>query len=226
MSISLCMLAKDEEKSIARAINSVKQIIDEIIVVDTGSKDKTKQIAESLGAKVYDFSWKDDFSEARNFTKSRCTKDWILVLDADEIIAEKDLEKIKELTKKDNIAYRLIQRTYSNNKAQIKWNDNDNSYEEGKGYIGWQYRGIVRLFRNLPEITFIYPIHESIKPSILKIGKITGTDIPIHHFTKDSEEKYEYYLKLLKDKVKNFPTENSRKELEVHMNNPFCRRKA
>lgn len=213
------MLAKDEEKSIARAINSVKKIIDEIIVVDTGSKDTTKKIAESLGAKVYDFSWKDDFSEARNFAKSKCTKEWILVLDADEIIAEKDLIKIKELTEKDNIAYRFIQRTYSKNRTDSKWNDNDNSYEEGRGYPGWQYRGIVRLFRNLPEISFIYPIHESVKPSIPKIGKITGTNIPIHHFTRNSEEKYEYYLKLLNDKVKNFPNENSEKEFEIHRNN-------
>ena len=219
MTISLCMLAKDEEKTIAKAINSVKSIVDEIIVVDTGSKDNTKKIAESLGARVYTFAWKDDFSEARNFAKSRCTKDWILVLDADEIIAEKDIKKIKELAEKDNIAYRFIQRTYSNTKTALKWNDNDGSYAEGDGFAGWNYRGIVRFFRNIPEITFIYPIHETVKPSILKIGKITSTDITIHHFTKNSEEKYDYYLKLLNDKVKRFPSENSRKELEVHMNN-------
>lgn len=213
------MLAKDEEKTIAKAINSVKKIVDELIVIDTGSKDRTKDIAKSLGAKVYDFSWKDDFSEARNFAKSRCTKEWILVLDADETIAEKDLEKIKELTKKGNIAYRFIQRTYSKNRTASKWNDNDNSYEEAKGYPGWQYRGIVRLFRNLPEITFIYPIHESVKPSILKMGKIAGSDVVVHHYTKNSNEKYEYYLKLLKDKVKKFPSENSRKELEMHLVN-------
>jgi glycosyltransferase involved in cell wall biosynthesis len=218
MSISLCMIARDEEKTIAKAICSVKEIVDEIVVVDTGSKDDTIRIAESLGAKVFGFTWNHDFSEARNFAKSRCIKDWILVLDADEIISGKDFPKIMSMVKKGGvIACRFIQRTYSDKKTGLKWNDNDGSYDEGKGYRGWNYRGIVRLFRNLPEISFVYPVHETVKPSVQKIGSITGSDVVIHHYSRDSREKRLYYLGLLRDKVKRFPGENSRRELELHL---------
>ena len=210
--ISLCMIAKNAEKNIPKAINSVKKIVDEIIVVDTGSKDKTKDIAKSLGAKVYGFKWNDDFSKARNFALSRCTKEWILVLDTDEMIAEKDLDKIKELVKKKNIACRFIQRTYLNKKSRFKWNQNDNSYSEGNGYLGWKYRGIVRLFRNLPEIRFVYPIHETVKPSVLRLGKIVNSNIPIHHFSSNKD-----YLELLKKKADKYKDANSFAELAVHL---------
>ena len=82
--ISLCMIVKDEEQHLENCLNSIKELADEIIIVDTGSKDKTKEIAGKFTNKVYDFKWNDDFSEARNFSLSKATKDWILVLDADE----------------------------------------------------------------------------------------------------------------------------------------------
>jgi O-antigen biosynthesis protein len=220
--ISLSIIAKNEEKNIANCINSVKDIVSEIIVADTGSTDKTKEIASSLSAQVYDYKWEDDYSKARNFAKSKCTREWILVLDADEIISKKDLSKITDLIKNNEIAYRLIQRTYLNKKSEFKWNDNDNSYEEGKGFLGWQYRGIVRLFKNLKEIEFIYPIHETVKPSIIKIGKIVNSGIPIHHYppklTQEQKKIKEiYYLELLKKKAELFPIENSFTEIGVHL---------
>lgn len=82
--ITLSMIARDEEAFIASAIESVKDVVDEIIVVDTGSKDRTPAIARELGAKVLHFDWKDDFSAARNFGLKEVTSDWVLVLDADE----------------------------------------------------------------------------------------------------------------------------------------------
>jgi hypothetical protein len=99
----------------------------------------------------------------------------------------------------------------------VKWNDNDNKYAEGKGYKGWHYKGIVRLFRNMPGIKFVYHIHESVKPSIIKIGKIESSSIPIHHYTKNTKQKDEYYLKLLKKKIKEHPTANSYAELAFHL---------
>ena len=115
MPISLCMLTKNEEKTLARAINSVKDAVDEIIIVDTGSKDKTKQIAETFTNKIYDFEWNDNFADARNFSISKATKEWILVFDADETIKKEDLPKIKGLTKnKSCLGYRLIQKTHLN----------------------------------------------------------------------------------------------------------------
>ena len=81
--ITLCMIVRDEEKNLEQCINSIKQQIDEIIIVDTGSKDKTLQIAKNLGAKVYNFVWDNDFSAARNFALQQATGDWILNLNAD-----------------------------------------------------------------------------------------------------------------------------------------------
>jgi len=216
--ITLCMIAKNEEEKIANAIESVKKIVDEIVLVDTGSTDKTKEIAKSLDAKVYDYNWDDDFSDARNFSLSKCTSDWILILDCDEVIAKDDLDKIKELVEdKLAIAYKFIQRSYEHKKTGLKWNDNDNKYSESRGYAGWQYRGIVRLFRNDKRIKFEYNIHETVKPSILKIGKILNSDIPIHHFPKNTKQKEKMYLGLLKDKVKEYKNANAYAELAIHL---------
>src|SRR3990167_11538766 len=91
-------------------------LVDEIIIADTGSKDKTKEIAKKFTKEVYNFKWNDDFSDARNFSISKATKEWILVLDPDEKITKKGLIKIKELISdnkdKSILGYRLIQKTY------------------------------------------------------------------------------------------------------------------
>lgn len=97
MEISLCMIVKDEEDVIERCLNSVKEVVDEIIIVDTGSRDGTINKAKDLGAKVYDFKWVDDFSKARNFSFSKATKDYIIWLDADDVLDEKDIDKFKLL---------------------------------------------------------------------------------------------------------------------------------
>ena len=91
MGISLCMITKDEEGCIRDCLTSVKDFVDEIIVVDTGSTDKTKEIAAEFGAKVYEISWVDDFSAARNESLQHATHEWVLCLDADEVLAQKDL---------------------------------------------------------------------------------------------------------------------------------------
>jgi glycosyltransferase involved in cell wall biosynthesis len=97
MEISLCMIVKNEEDVLGRCINSVKTIVDEIIVVDTGSTDNTISIAEKLGAKIYNFQWINDFSSARNYAFSKATKEYILWLDADDIFNPKDIDRFKEL---------------------------------------------------------------------------------------------------------------------------------
>jgi glycosyltransferase involved in cell wall biosynthesis len=86
--LSLTMIVKNEEKHLARCLQSVKPMVDEMIVVDTGSTDRTKQIAKEWGAKVFDFPWNDSFADARNFSLSQSTGDWNLVLDADEYFVQ------------------------------------------------------------------------------------------------------------------------------------------
>lgn len=82
--ISLTMIVKNEEKNIKRCLDSVKDLVDEMIVVDTGSTDQTKEIALRCGAKVFDYAWTDSFADARNYALRQASSDWILVLDADE----------------------------------------------------------------------------------------------------------------------------------------------
>lgn len=92
--ISLCMIVKDEEEIIEKSLKEVKNYVDEIIIVDTGSKDRTKEIAKSYTEKIYDFKWCNDFSKARNYSISLATYDWILVLDADEVVSRFNREEV------------------------------------------------------------------------------------------------------------------------------------
>lgn len=100
-SLSIALIAKDEEEVIGRCLESIKDLADEIVVVDTGSIDKTKEICQRYTDKVYDFKWINDFSAARNCSFEHCTRDWIMWLDADDIMREEDKKKIRELDTKD-----------------------------------------------------------------------------------------------------------------------------
>lgn len=100
ITISLCMIVKNEEKTIGRCLESVKGVFDEIIIVDTGSNDRTKEIVSEYTTKIYDFEWIDDFSAARNFSFSKATMEYIFWLDADDVVLEEDRLKLLELKKK------------------------------------------------------------------------------------------------------------------------------
>lgn len=95
--VSVCMIVKNEEAVLARSLACVRQFADEIIIVDTGSSDKTKEIAYTYTDQVYDFIWCDDFSKARNVAFSKATKEYCMWLDADDIILDEDIEKLKQL---------------------------------------------------------------------------------------------------------------------------------
>ncbi|OAS16296.1 tetratricopeptide repeat-containing glycosyltransferase family 2 protein [Paenibacillus oryzisoli] len=97
ISISLCMIVKNEEQSLGRCLHSVREVADEIVIVDTGSTDRTKEIAASFGAKIYDFTWIDNFGAARNFSFSKATQSYILWLDADDVFEEVDRLKLIQL---------------------------------------------------------------------------------------------------------------------------------
>jgi glycosyltransferase involved in cell wall biosynthesis len=101
MSLSVAIIAKNEEASISKCLDSVKDIVDEIVVVDTGSTDKTKEIALQYTSKVFDFPWINDFSAARNFAFDKTSSDFIFWVDCDDTISKKDQEKIKNLDLSD-----------------------------------------------------------------------------------------------------------------------------
>lgn len=97
MTLSLCMIVKNEEKVLARCLDSVAGLFDEIVIVDTGSTDKTKSIAAEYTDKIYDFEWNDDFSAARNFSFSKAESDYIMWLDADDVMLSGDCQALKKL---------------------------------------------------------------------------------------------------------------------------------
>ncbi|GAB4345153.1 MAG: hypothetical protein Kow0099_25190 [Candidatus Abyssubacteria bacterium] len=200
--ISLCMIARNESSCIGRCLTSVRDVVDEIIVLDTGSTDETTEIARRLGAKVFHHSWNDDFSEARNRSLEHATGDWILVLDADETIARRDLEKIRALARGNFDGYRFTYRSYSQNSHDMRWVANDRSYEEGNGWDGWIPGRVVRMFKRDARFRFVGAVHERIDQSIVNCGGTIATaDIILHHFHEEKgearlREKQLHYLRL------------------------------
>ena len=97
MKISLCMIVREEEAVLERCLQSVMDVVDEIVIVDTGSKDRTKEIAAKFTDQIYDFLWCDDFSAARNFAFSKGTGDYLMWLDADDVLPESEKEKLLQL---------------------------------------------------------------------------------------------------------------------------------
>ena len=114
VTISLCMIVKNEEKVLARCLNSIKDLMDEIIIVDTGSTDRTREIAAKYTDKVYDFVWVNDFSAARNFAFSKASCDYIYSADADEVVDEENREKFRSLKEVLLPEVEIVQMYYAN----------------------------------------------------------------------------------------------------------------
>ncbi|MGB5424013.1 MAG: glycosyltransferase, partial [Desulfobacterales bacterium] len=184
--VSLCMIVKDEEANLARCLASVKPIVDEMIVVDTGSTDRTKDIAEFFGALVYKFEWGGDFAEARNFSLSKAKGDWILILDADEIISPQDYKRFRKLTAKKPsglTAYSIITRNYCNMANTIGWIPNTGQYISEEAGLGWLSSEKVRLFSNNSEIKFEGAVHELVEPVLKRQAiEMKKCPIPVHHY--------------------------------------------
>jgi tetratricopeptide (TPR) repeat protein len=153
--VSLCMIVKNEEKFLEGCLLSVKDIVDEIIIVDTGSTDRTKEIAGSFNAKIYDFEWQDDFAKARNESLRHAAGDWVLYLDADERIAGGQ----------EKLFSRLVDRKKAG--AYNVWIEGSYTYQDDTVVQRFAY---VRLFRRRPSVLFEGTVHEQINPSLIKAG--------------------------------------------------------
>lgn len=210
--ISLCMIVKNEETNIARCIAGIISLVDEMIVVDTGSADGTKQIAASLGAKVYDFQWTDSFSDARNFSLSKAKCNWILVIDADELISSMDHACIRELVNGKNqpdAAYSFITRNYVIDPNMVGWRPNDGKYKSEEAGTGWWPNdGIVRLFPNDKRLRYECLVHGTLEPSLKKCGiRIQRVGVPVHHYGfMDEQRTYQksayYYNSMKKGEIR------------------------
>lgn len=160
--ISLCMIVKNEEKVLRRCLESINGLIDEIIIVDTGSTDNTKKIASEFDTFIYDYQWNNNFAAARNFAQSKATGKWILFLDADEYVDNENfretIEKLKELDLSQNFDAYLV--------TQINFG----------GYYGESVNPCltIRIYKNDPSIEFHRSIHEQLyrKNAELSVGLI------------------------------------------------------
>nr|WP_261789901.1 glycosyltransferase family 2 protein [Synechococcus elongatus] len=148
--VSLCMIVRDEAELLPRCLASVKDQVDELIVLDTGSRDRTPDIATEAGANLLHTDWADDFSAARNQAIAAATGDWILVLDADEeLIPEAWTELRSQLDQPEALAFTVLRE------------------ETQAGQV--PYSRLSRLFRNRPEIRFQRPYHELVDDSLLAL---------------------------------------------------------
>ena len=161
--LSLCMIVKNEEDVIGRCLDCVKDIADEIIIVDTGSIDNTKEIVKNYTDKVYDFPWIDDFSAARNYSFSQATKDYVMWLDADDIIDEKNRQELKSLKNCLDPSIDMVKMIYNV------------SFDEDNNPTLSYYRE--RIFKRSMDYRWVGEIHEVILP----YGNIMHSEIAILH---------------------------------------------
>jgi len=193
--LSLCMIVKNEEQDLPLCLNSIKPAVDEIIIVDTGSSDKTKEIAGELGARVFDFPWSDDFSAARNDSILRATGDYILWLDADDRVDEGEVEKIRLL--KQNFPWKKNRAYYLTVNSQSPADGETHFYQ-------------LRIFPNVAGARFEGRVHEQIFYRLKDLGvESVQTDIVIRHTGYRDEatirQKSERNLKIIENELEGDP---------------------
>lgn len=158
--LSLCVITKDEEANLPRCLRSVRGLVDDIVVTDSGSTDRTVEIAEAAGARVIPFVWCDDFSAAYNEGLGHATGDWILILDADEELAPGSGEIVRSLIGNDDaFAYSLYRRDYFGHEVR------DDAQSEMLQ---------TRLIRRRDDVRFVGRIHQQLEPSLSRAARREG----------------------------------------------------
>ncbi len=179
--LSLCIIAKDEEEHLTKCLQSAQGLFDEIIVVDTGSADNTIQVARHFGARVVNSPWQNDFSQARNVSLDSARRNWIMWLDADDILLEKDKVAIPALLARD------FGPDWKSVKGLKAYGFLVQNSADG-GNTGSLFNQ-VRLFPNRPDVRFESPVHEQVLPSLERAGiPVEYTDIKIIHTGYHNEE--------------------------------------
>lgn len=174
---SLCMIVKNEESVLARCLDSVADLMDEIIIVDTGSTDRTKEIARKYTDKIYDFAWTDDFAAARNFSFSKATMDYIYAPDADEVLDAKNHDELKKLKQVLMPEVEIVQMKY---RTVTEFNTVLNAATE--------YRP--KLFKRQREFVWIDPIHETVRLEPV----VYDSDIEILHMPQSMHSKRDFSI--------------------------------
>ncbi len=223
--IVLSMIVRNASATLKACLDSAKGVVDEIVIADTGSTDTTVELARASGARVIEIPWNNDFSEARNRSLAEVRADWVLVLDADEVLDPRAKSVIPNLCNERDVAgYQVSIRNYFLSLEDRIWDQpakpNDSSLPAAKDYPAYVEHENVRLFRRDPRIYFVGRVHESVGSSIegngLRLGRASFL---IHHFglVADPEtraRKNRFYRNLGKMKVDEMPT-NAQAHLEL-----------
>lgn len=173
--ISLCMIVKNEERVLARCLECIKDLMDEIIIVDTGSTDRTKEIAYQYTDNVYDYVWQDDFAAARNYSFSKATMDYIYVADADEMIDAENQRRFALLKEAILPEVEIVQMKYTN------------QLEQGSVYnFDCEYRG--KLYKRLRTFQWIDPIHETVNLEPI----VFDSDVEIIHKPLEKHDRRDF----------------------------------
>lgn len=199
--LSACLIVKNEEQRLSQCLESLRSLADEIIVVDTGSSDRTVAIAKKYQARVFYFAWNDDFSQARNYAIAQAKGKWIFAIDADEMLEQGAIAILREVMQRDDcLAANLLRSEIGAKQAP--------------------YSLILRLFRNHPDITFTGIYHESIDQSVVALQakephwSVLNVEVPIllHYGYMDSEiqlrHKYEFAQRLMHKHLESFPEDS------------------
>ena len=182
VTISVCMIVKNEENTLRKCLDSLKGLYDELIIVDTGSSDNTKKIASEYTDKVFDFTWVDDFAEARNFAFAKATMDYIYSADADETLDEANRKQFAILKEVLMPEVEVVQMRYGN------------QLENGSVY-NYDEELRPKLFKRLRTWTWIEPVHETVRIDPV----VFDSDIVITH--KQEEMHAERDLRILKKEL-------------------------
>lgn len=213
-SLSVIMIVKNEAGRLGKCLDSVRAIAGEIVIGDTGSEDDTAEIARCYGARVFPITWQDDFAAARNLTIAAATGDWLLHMDADEMLDPDGAARIRRLVEADGEGADAIEVTlanYCDDPRAWRWVPVLPDAPYARGCAGYIAVGLLRLFRNRRGFEYREPVHENITESVLERGgHIRREDILIHHYGYDlsatrSGGKAKKYLAIARNKLTAHP---------------------
>lgn len=209
------MIVRDEEDWLEQCLRSVEGLVDETIIVDTGSVDSTRTIARAHGAELIEETWRNDFAFVRNLSLSRASGKWILVLDADEALDSHSHQIIRGLIQGSPAAYELTQRHYSNDVRLSDFRPVRGQFPAWeRRYAGFFESKLVRLFPNIPQIQYRGQVHELVEGSIRESGcvPIVNSGILLHHYGNTPEvvakkRKNSVYTSLCLEKATELPND-------------------
>jgi len=215
------MIVKNEAECLGECLESVRGIADELVIADTGSTDDTVSVAQRFGAVVFDVPWADDFAEARNRGMARATGDWLLHLDADEVLDTAGAGRIRAVVDEDGAgedgaradAIEVTLANYCDAPRAWRWVAVEPGDPMARGYAGYIAAPLLRLFRNGRGFEYREAIHENITESVRERGGVIRPEpILIHHYgfgERDARavEKDRAYLAIALQKVRQLPEE-------------------